>query len=159
MFCSDDKHPDDLGLGHINFVRCKELSPIVMTQWMCCVLRLWIRWNITDWMLVCCNKVISRILLFAQQPKDFSGSETVVGGQIVAISLATAPCQSSTSCHQTTFLFYRKQRKIFEIPRNSEYNWSCWMGQLITLHNIQSRGKIKMEILFPDIKRCSENCR
>ena len=157
MFCSDDKHPDDLELGHINLLVQRAIAAGYDTM------------NAA----FCDSELVKHYglnvgLLQQGDPADFivvNNLKIFRFWRLLSADkswqiMATAPCPKFNILSSTTFPVYRKQRKIFcPLWRgNSECNWSAGWSTHYIAYSVRGKNW-KWKSCFRHRKRCSENCR
>lgn len=152
MFCSDDKHPDDLELGHINLLVQRAIAAgyDTMNVLRSATLNPVKHYGLNVGLL---QQGDPADFIVVNNLKDFQVLKTVIGGQIVAdhghctLPKVQHPVINHFSC-------LPKTTEDFFVPSEGETvnAIEALDGQLITLH-IQSEAKIENGNLVSDIEK------
>lgn len=149
MFCSDDKHPDDLELGHVNLLvkRAVSLGYDVMDVLRCATVNPVLHYGLETGLLRLGDPAD---FIVVDNLRDFNVQKTVINGELVAengksfLPDASHPIVNHFDCHPKSVSDFQV------IPQGEEVNiMEALDGQLITLH-VRGKAKTKERNLVSD---------
>lgn len=152
MFCSDDKHPDDLLVGHINELVLRSLK---------------LGYDLFDVLNIACVHPVKHYgmdvgllrvgdkadFILVNNTEEFKVLKTYINGELVAAAGQTFLSDRKHEC-PNNFNIEQKSVADFELPATTSEQWiiNALDGELITEKSFEN-VILKEGLLFPDVEK------